>query len=188
MVDERRDEVVALAARTERANQPRHLLVIAGVLVLASVVYLVAGWRAQGAAAAELAGEISNAGRVQEALGSLRALQAAGNTSGPKASESSNSILSRIQQAGADAGLKNAIGVPKSGSGRPAVTNSNKDVAKVTWAYTVRDPSLGALLEFTKRATEGVSGLEIYAVAIKPQAGEWEMTVEFCRWERVEGS
>lgn len=187
-MEDRRHEIVAMAARTERGNQPTYLMVIALGLVGVSLVYLLIGWRAQAAADALMLAERRNAETVQTALGTLRGLQAAGTGAGPKVSESSDTILSRIQRAGADAGLKNAVPLPRTGSGRPSVTNSNKDVAKVTWNYTVKDPSLSALLEFTKRATEVVSGLEVYSVTVRPQAGEWEMTVEFCRWERVEGS
>lgn len=186
--EDRRHEVVAMAARTERANQPRHLLVIAALLVVAAVVYLLVGWRAQASAMASLREEQKSAQTVQAALGTLRALQAAGNNAGPKANESSDTILSRIQKAGTDAGLKNPVPLPAPGAGRPTRTNSNKDVAKATWRYTIQDPSLGALWEFLRHATEAVGGLEVYSVSLKPVGQQWEMTVEFCRWERVEGS
>ncbi|MFA6045246.1 MAG: hypothetical protein WC718_09690 [Phycisphaerales bacterium] len=186
--EDRRHEIVAMAARTERGNQPRHLLLISLALVVAALVYLMIGWRAQAGAEQSLREEKRNAETVQNALGTLRALQAAGTSAGPKANESSASILSQFQRAGSDAGLKNPVTLPKSGSGRASQTSSNKDVAKVTWVYTLKDPSLSALWEFMKRATESVSGLEVYSVSLKPVGTDWELTVEFCRWERVEGT
>lgn len=185
--EDRRHEIVAMAARTERANQPRHLLVIAGVLVVAATVYLFTGWRAHAIAMVSLREEQRHAETVQTALGSLKALQAAGNNAGPKANESSDTILSRIQKAGTDAGLKNPVPLPGPNAGRPTRTNSNKDVAKATWRYTISDPSLPALWEFLRHATEAVGGLEVYSVSLRPSGLNWEMTVEFCRWERVEG-
>lgn len=176
-----------MAARAERGNQPRHLMVIALAMVVVALIYLLVGWRAQASAEESLRAEKRNAQTVQSALGTLRALQAAGSGSGPKANESSASILSQFQRAGSDAGLKNPVTLPKTGSGRATQTSSNKDVAKVTWVYTLKDPSLAALWEFMKRATDSVGGLEVCSVSLKPVGVDWELTVEFCRWERVEG-
>jgi hypothetical protein len=180
-------ELAALAARTERANQPRHLVVMALLVLAGSLAYLGVAWSGYAGARKRLAAQQRLTGDVVESASRYRALVAAGaGAEGARGAETSDTILSTIQGVGERAGLKNRIGVPTSSRREPRA-NSAATSTQMKWTYTVKDPSLSALLNFAALAVGEVPGLEVYSAKVRPEAQGWELVVVFSRWERDAG-
>jgi len=183
--EDRRLELAAAASRTQRANQPRHLVLLAAACLAGALLYLLISWQAYSTAQTRLAAQQRLAGDVRDSAARLKALQAAAASGQANAGfDPSDTILSRLQRIGQDAGLKNAVGVPA--GGKPIRPAGSTNAARTTWTYTLKDPSAGALLEFARRAADAIPGLEVYGLRLRPEAQGWELQVTFARWERVE--
>lgn len=183
--DDRRLELASLAARAERANQPRHVVLLALVVLGVALLFLAFAWQGYASATTRLAQQQRLTGDVRDSASRYRALVAVADTDGGiKGQVSSDTILSTIQGVGERAGLKNRIGLPTSTRRSPR-TNSAANSEQVKWTYTIKDPSLSALLHFAQMAGGEVPGLEVYSVRLRPEAQGWELTVVFSRWERT---
>ncbi len=181
--DDARLVMTSAAARAERANQPRHLVLL-GVAVLAGALLMLAlAWRSYGAARGNLDEQRAQASRVVESAARLRALrQAREQDDGPRTGVASQQVLTRIEQLGRDAGLRDRLVPPRTSSRREPGANA----VRTTWDYDVRDPSLAAVMDWCTRVPEQMPDLEVYAVRVRPEAQAWFVTVTFRRWERAE--
>ncbi|CAG1006088.1 hypothetical protein PHYC_03286 [Phycisphaerales bacterium] len=188
MNEDQRLELASLAARTERANQPRHFVLLALVVLAGALVVLLVSWRSYSRASGDLARQRETAANVTEAAGRLRMLRevAEANDSGPKIAEGGQQIWTRIEQASVDAQLDKKTGAPL--RTRPDVKVQGSNAVRKTWEYEVRDPNLMAIIHWMSLATEKVPGLEVNSVTIRPEAQQWFARVVFTRWERTEGS
>lgn len=186
--EDRRLELTALAARTERANQPRHFVLLALLACAAALLALVISWNSYRAASARLTQERTTAEEITQTAARLRTLreQAAANTSGPAISEGGHLILTRIEQASSDAHLEKRTSAPL--RTRPDVKDQASNAVRKTWEYEVRDKNLNAIVQWMTLATEKVPGLEVNSVTLRPEAQQWFCRVVFTRWERTEGS
>ena len=183
--DEQRLQLAAAAARTERSTQPRHLLVLALVLLVAAVTALAVTWTSHVKAVGRLRTEEATAGQVATGAAKLKALKAAaGSQNGPRANEKIGQILTLIENASADAGMKSRAQSPSQRRDPFKAQNT----VRVKLEYTVRDPSLAAIMDWARRSCEQVPGLEFYAIDLAPEAQNWRATITFVRWEREQSS
>jgi hypothetical protein len=182
--EERRAELAALAARTRRANEPRSLVVLAGVGVLVSAVVLGLSVLSYVGAALEARAERERAGAIATRVAHLRALGERASTDAADAGESTR-FRSRIDRAGVEAGLRDPLRVPAEAI--PDIDRT-KGTRQVQLTFDIRDPSMEALVQFMQRAVAEVPGLEVQSIQIKPEAQVWYLQVKFARWERLEGT
>jgi hypothetical protein len=183
--EERRAELAALAARTRRANEPRSLVVLAGVGVLVSAVVLGLSVLSYVGAALEARAERERAGAIATRVAHLRALGERASTDAADAGESITRFRSRIDRAGVEAGLRDPLRVPAEAI--PDIDRT-KGTRQVQLTFDIRDPSMEALVQFMQRAVAEVPGLEVQSIQIKPEAQVWYLQVKFARWERLEGT
>jgi cell division protein FtsB len=182
--EDQRAELAAIAARTQHANQPRNVVLLAGLLAAVAILILSVAWRANASALeqAELAQDRARAAASKAA--ELRALEQAGATRSSEVNEPIARMLSRIERAGVDAGLKNQIPVPGQ---RAGTVERRLGTRQMQLTYQLRDPSFEALARFMQRAVQEVPGLEVYSIRIRPEQQNWFLEVVFSRWERAEG-
>lgn len=182
--DERRAIMAARAARTERANRPIHLVALACVLLIVAAGALLLAWGRLNSAKTRLTGAAAQRERFIELGTRWREVAArAATDQGPKAGESITTLGSRIQGQASQAGMANSPGVPTTrDSSRPGQPSK-----RVIMSFTnVKDPDLSALLHWIDLSLKEVPGLELYALTLKVEADQWNLTsVQFSRWERV---
>ncbi|HYE63637.1 MAG TPA: hypothetical protein VD997_16720 [Phycisphaerales bacterium] len=183
-IEDARIEQAAAAARTARRNQPKGLLLLASVLLVGAIIYLTMGFLAQREAAGELRDAREQAQETVAYAARLRALKAAA-ASAPQANASVSFLRTRIEQAGMEAGLTEAVRLPRE---TPENVQQSLGSRKRNFEYTISDPSMGALLSWMQRAVAAVPGLEISSVSITPEANKWRVRVIFSRWEKWEGA
>ncbi len=179
-----RFELASQAAGAERSKRPRHWIVLAGLLLAGSLASGVAAFQSSRDAGLLLSRQKALAEETLQSAGRLRALQTAAASGGPSISEPSTQVLSRIERAGIDAGLRDPVKLPKEtrkDQPRPGVA-----ALATRWTYEVRDPSLPIVLEWIKLCTQTVPGLEVQSVVVRPEANVWLVTVVFVKWERAE--
>jgi hypothetical protein len=179
-----RFELASRAASTERSTRPRHWILLAGLLLVVALGTLVFAVRSSVEASDRLERQQSIFTQTLESVGRMKALQAAASSGGPRLSEPSTQVLSRIERAGIDAGLADPVKLPR---------DTRKDAARpgavalaTRWTYEVRDPNLPVILAWLEACTRTVPGLEVQSVVVRPEANVWQVTAVFVKWERAE--
>jgi hypothetical protein len=183
-IEDARVEQAAAAARTARQNQPKGLLAMASLLLLAALIYVAMSVVAQQAASDRLKGARSEAEEAVQLAGKLKALKVAASAN-PTTTATVSSLRTRIEQAGLEAGLSKNVPLPQERKDTVQVSLGSR---KTHFEYTVADPSLPALLTWMQKAVAAVPGLEITSVSVVPEANNWRLRVIFSRWEKVEGT
>lgn len=183
-IDDVRLQQAGQAARTARRNQPKGLLLVAGLVLLAACIYVGMALYARRAARAELSQAQSQAESAVRMAARLRAQRAA-VAANPVETQPATQVLSRIQQAGVDAGLKKRVDLPPSPTTELPQGYSSK---QTRWVFTAQDEDVAALLRWVERAVAAVPGLEVNAISLRPELHTWQLRVTFSRWEKVEGS
>ncbi len=176
-----------MATRGERAlagNRPVKLLVLAGVIFVAGLIFLLVSWSSMASAQTRLSRERKMADGIIERLGQLKGLQARAAASGVEVSQPVTQIRSRIEAAGIEAGLKSRPPLPITRNDRP----NAEGAVSTKFDYDVRDESLEALLAWVERSVAEVPGLFVYSVTISPENQVWRLRVTFSRWERAQGA
>lgn len=180
--EEARFAAAMQAASAERRNNPRYLIVIAGVVLALSLLWLFSSWSAWSSAKGALVKQQRDRETITRNVADLRALKALqGSDSGPRLAEQEGAIRSRLRDIGRAAGLKEENITPKS-----VKRDQRKDLGSVllTASFEARDESMGPLLAWLDRATTEMPGLEVYKISIRPEAQKWLMQVTFSRWEK----
>lgn len=188
--DQARMELAMAAASAERANRPRGLVILAGVLLVGAIIYAVTGLMARSATLDRVESARSRAREQLAITERIKGLQERQATRGLKADPR---VSKAIEELAAAAGVKaDAAGkplvVPESevtGIAVPGVTQK-KYTAKVTG----QDPK--ALLQWLVgvQSSGDTKGVEIFQLTLRPDpasagvvTGGWSMDIEFVRWE-----
>lgn len=183
-IEEARFSTAAAAARAERRNRPRHLLLLAVALLVFCTGLLAWSGIARARAASAFAEARDRAQQIVTKVDELRFLQAEADSAGAAATEgeSIHNRLSRFQELGEQARLKNPPSVPQA---KTADRTSSGGYTQRRLTYVVRDESLDNLLAWMRLAIEDIHGLEIQSVRLIPEANLWSLNVVFSRAERV---
>jgi hypothetical protein len=89
--------------------------------------------------------------------------------------------VSRMEELATRAGMTNRPNAPASPEDK-----SRPGIMLHRHVYSgVQDPSLAALVEWVRLATEEVAGLEVESLKVRPEPAGWRMDVTFRRWERA---
>jgi len=184
--EDARFALAAEGARAERRNRPRHLVLMAGLLLSIAIAFLMTSWSAAAAARERAASARSTAEDALLTAARLqRVMQADAGGGGPRASEPASLVLSSVELAGTKAGLRNPVPPPP-----PPATSRRQGLGteQLRWTYAVNDESLPALLAWVEQAAADVPGLEVHALTLtpEPQNNRWGLKVTFARWERLE--
>lgn len=188
MSEDARMIAAASAARTERQNQPRHLIILALVMLVIAAATLLNAMNASAAADRSLAFQKTKASRVASKLGELEALRQRQSSaeSSTKLNESSSQIMAKITGAGATVGIKEPVRPPSITT--PKANDQGSRQLKLP--FTVSDESLPTLLAWVDRCLAEVSGLEVYSISVAPEPPQnptrWKLSVTFSRWEKVD--
>jgi hypothetical protein len=183
--EETRLALASAAARTERQNQPRVLLFAAGLLLLIALIFVGVAFQGSLAASSDLRSQRLQTDDVIKRAGRYKALREAGSSDAAIIHPQQNQLVSRIQGAGVDAGLKNPV---------PLYTAKREEKppgmgAKQTrYDFDVKDEELPKLLLWVQKATASVPGLELYSITLKPEAHQWSLRATFSIWEKIEGT
>jgi type II secretory pathway component PulM len=186
--DESGLELLMAASAAERANRPRTLVVLAGLVLLAAIGYAVLGVSSRSAAAGAVESELRQTAELTRVAERIRALQAAQALRGL---EPNSRIGKEIEDLAAEEGLtadpagrKLVIGESEvSGQAVPGVAQ-RKYTAKMT------GQDAAAILRWLNnvQTSDRTRGVEISALNLKPEPqgtrGAWNVDVEFVRWER----
>lgn len=174
--------IASVAAASERENRPRHLVLGAIVLLVASLIYLSVEAGERGTARRQLKGRMTEAEGIEAMAAELVRLdqQVSENSSGGGLGTPMPDVLSRLEGFATEAGLRDQLS-HRRGPGR-----SEGGATLYTYPYEVRDPSLENVMTWLQKSVEGIPGLEVQSVRIRPEETLWSVQVTLSRWERVQ--
>lgn len=176
-----RYELAAKAQSQHRLNNPSHLIVLGVLLVFVSIVVLVIAWRVRSDAIKTNVLKSNRVVEIDQIIAQIRDLeQAQAGSSAADRYAPIPDMLLRFKRYATEAKLSNELGIPKTS------TQPQGDARKLIYTYTVRDPSLGSLLEWMKISTQQVPGLDISDITIRPSKTDWTLTATFTRFERTQ--
>jgi hypothetical protein len=172
--------IASVASASERENRPRHLVLLAAVVFAASLVYLSVQASERSTAKRQLKGRIAEVDRVEGMATEIKRLdeQIAANAAGSGVGVPMPDVLSRLEGFATEAGLKDPLS-HRRGPGR-----NEGGATLYTYPYEVRDPSLESVMTWLQKSVEGIPGLEVQSVRIRPEPTAWSVQVTLSRWER----
>lgn len=183
-IEELKAELGSVALRQEHQNRPVRLVIITGLVLAVSVMFLLVGVSKRFAAEAKLSRDKARATEMISLADRLEKIKvAAANREGGGLGVPIEGIRSRIMTAGTEAGLKNQVPLPTIRKSR-----GGADAVQQRLAYEVRDESLDAIVRWIEKAVRGTGGLEVYALSLRPEANQWNCKVTFSRWEWDKGT
>lgn len=175
-----RYELATRAQSQQRLNSPKHLIVLAMMLLFVSLIVLVVAWRSQSSAMEENQITAQNLARIESLISEINTLRASQNSSTDvDIFQPMPDILSRLQNLAQRAELKNDLGLPRNPATRPVDNAIYK-----TYPYTVRDPKLENVLNWIKLTQEEIPGLQVNDLSIQPGTQFWTTEVLLVRYER----
>ncbi len=172
------------AAGNERANRPTMLLLLAGGVLAASLVFVLLSYSQYSAAKKVLARQAYEATTIAQNVAAVRVMRAAAQAdTGPRLSEQEETIRSRLIDIAVGAGI-NRSGINPLSLTRSVKQNLGSVQMNVT--FEVRDASLPAMMAWLDRVTQQMSGIEVQKITLRPEAQQWFLLVTFTRWEKPE--
>jgi type II secretory pathway pseudopilin PulG len=179
------DDRYELATRAEsqmRRNHPSHLVVLAVMALIASLIVLALAWRTDAKAHQNLRNKVFQLGSIKSELETLERLeQQAATTTRNAEFDPIPNMRSRLETIASSVGLDSLQGVlPKTSS------NNLSNAIKRNYTYTVRDESLENILAWVQGSVEQVPGLQVSSIDIKPTNTTWTVLVTLYRYERFE--
>ncbi len=185
MGDEARFELALAASSHERGNRPRLLVASSIAAVVIAALVAIWGWSSLSASRAALRTTLGEQVEVEQMGQDWEKLDLQERDSGPSGAQGPgkhiDDLYSRMEQLATRAGLKDKPQPP-----RP--NESTRGGVKIVEYYyqNIRDPSLKAILEWTRLAGAEIPGMEVYGLTLKPDPNNWNLTVTFRRWERAQ--
>jgi hypothetical protein len=172
------------AAGNERANRPTVLLLLAGFVLAAALLFALVSYSQYAAAKRVLARQSYEATTIAQNVAAVRALRAnSAADTGRGLSEQDETIRSRLIDIAVGAGINRA------GINPPTLTRVRKPnlgSVQMNVTFDVRDPNLQALMTWLDRATEQMAGIEVQKIKLEPKEQDWRLLVTFTRWEKAE--
>lgn len=181
--DDARLELTMAAMRSERRNRPRFLLVVASLVLVASLIHLLWTFTGRATAQAGLNRASSSLANVQGYVSQLTALEE--KRSSPRFAPD-NDMEGKLMRFAEQVGL-----------GRPQITPKNvsstfKGFRRIAYQGVITEADPALLLRWVTESTDGRNfpGLEVETLKLTPgrvlssgQVG-WTLDITFRRWER----
>jgi hypothetical protein len=183
--EDARFELALAAAAQERRNRPRHLTILAGLLLVAALVGLWVTVSGMVSARTALSGAKRQAVEVEAMVARLAQLRAADNEQGPggEPTGGSNVRTTLLNMAG-EAGLEGDLPPPQD-----STKNAGTNLIRRDYSYNdVRSVTIGPLVRWITSAVEAVPGLEVSRVTLKTGPQGWTMNITYSRVEQLTGS
>jgi hypothetical protein len=178
--DDDRYERAMAAAASERRNRPKNLILFpVALFMIASLVLAYALFRVE-SGRVYLENQQVRYDRLVDQVVRIKELEQQSSEAGAASLEPITDFLSRAEGYAREAGLEPVPLVPT------PRTDRSRGLVRVRYVYTgVTNRSLETLLAWVRLTVDGVEGLFVPSVSLKP-AGEkgWTMEVTFARWER----
>jgi hypothetical protein len=179
--EESRFELTLGAATRERRNRPMAALVLSGVVLVASAVFAIYAVGARATTRAMLTRSLEDQAQAEVKIAQWIKLTASEGQTPAGSGKPTEFRASRMEDLATRAGMKNRPNAPASPEDK-----SRPGIVVYKHIYTgVQDPSLAALVEWVRLATEEISGLELESLKVRPEPAGWRMDVSFRRWERA---
>lgn len=184
MSEDDRLDLALMAQASERKHRPRHLVVLATLVLGAGLIGLVWGLTAHRRASAEARRERNNLVMLQRMEAELQAIEAAGQgqAQGPPW-DAIPDLKSRLEGFATSAGLAKPA-LPTESRDR-AVPSGGKSAQRMRLSYRVSHSKPEEIMAWIERSLKDVPGLELWRLRMRPEATNWSVEVEFSRWERV---
>lgn len=183
-IEDFKSELGVVAMRQEGQNRPVRLVVVAGFVLVVSVIFLLWGISRKFSADSALSTNEERTKQILALADQLDRLKAAAQErGGATLGVPIESIRSKIIAAGAEAGMKNSIALPTFDKAR-----GGADAEQQRLTFDVRDESLASIVRWIETAIGDTTGLEVYSISIKPEANQWNCKVTFSRWQWAQGT
>lgn len=171
--------IASSASTTERVNRPRHLVLLATLLLVVSFVYLASATSKRASAMRSMKRQQRDAERVIATAAELATFDQRASTD-PTGGFGAPIplILSRLEGYATEAGLTQSL------NHRRGTGETKGGATMYRYPYDIRDPSLENVMLWIQKCVEGIPGLEVQALKIRPEAQAWVVTVTLSRWER----
>ncbi|MEM1186015.1 MAG: hypothetical protein AAGI53_13575 [Planctomycetota bacterium] len=173
-IDER-DEIATAATAAERSNRPASLVVLAGlVFVIACAIVVVLATR-QASARSEvdrLTGEIE---QLRELVIELEVAK----SDQPTLPES-EPILARIETIATEVGIEEQLSLNNTGK-----TDIAPGIVVARGSYNLNHDDLGEVMEWLRRVTTEIEGVEATRTSFTPRRNDWKIEVTFERYEQA---
>ncbi len=183
LTPDERYEAAAIAAARQRRNQPRGLVVLGGVLFLASCVALAGAWASRASATRELETQRNQTAEVRRLAAELEAYRdaRAADPTLAQVFEADPNFRSKVANAAREAGLAQALAdnfvTPQQS---PRTVQGGR---RVDWPYSILEPDLSAVLEWVRLVTEQIRGTFVSSIDITPQGNQWRIVVTLSYYE-----
>lgn len=177
--DDRYDLAIS-GESASRRNRPSHLVVIAGFVFVAACAVLGFSSCESSRANADLNRRISQQTKIADMLAELAAIERADDPEADAVFDPYPGFRSKMEEIAAEVGLSEKLEFAK--------RNSAQDVpgaARVSFDYSIEEPTLGPMLAFARAATEQIPGTYVAGIKLRPRPDKWEMDIKFERWERI---
>lgn len=176
------DELAMRAGRSERANKPTVVLLLAALVLAGGFIYLLASLSRLSEARGDLEMRRENAERMAFLVAELRQMREYSSEAAAFVHEPDPQIMSRIMQVAGSAGV---TGLPLP-TKLADITARDRAVTRVRYAYQITSPSLAPVMQFLSQVEQQVPGMRVYAIKITPERERWSVNVTLSRLERVE--
>lgn len=183
--DDGRIELAMAAARTERRNRPRGLVVLAAVVLAASIVFLLWVLASRAAAATSLSRANASLAVIDGVTKQLDAMER--QRASPRFNPE-NDMVGLLQR------FAGSLGLPRTevSSKDPTTAAAVKGFVKRTYSTTINEADPELLLSWVAQSSDGAKfpGLEIDSMRLTPgrtsETGRvvWNLDITFRRWER----
>lgn len=180
LTDDARFELAMGAAARERRNRPVALVIAAGLVLIIAAVVAATGIAGRASARARLKLVQQDQASVERMAADWAALDAQAGASSSLGQPMPKLMSTLEDLAVGRAGMKEKPKTPRTAPQPPR----NGIVVTEYFYSDVRDPSLAALVEWVRLATE-IAGLEVTSLDLTPDKQQWTMSVTFRRWERA---
>lgn len=182
LTEDERYELAARADQADRRNRPKLAPTLASILLLVALAALISGVVSYRAAGSEVGKWRAWVEATLEESGRINAIQAE-RALGDEL-EPVGSLITPIER------LALANGMSKPNLPREDRTRENPatGLRQYSLAYGVRQTDLRATLSWIREVLDSTPGLFVERLEIRPneQRGDWEIDVNFSRWERAE--
>ena len=177
--EEVRYELAEAAHAAEQKNRPRSWLFLATVLFLIAGIFIILAIHSRQQALKVYYVQADRLAKVQNLQPQFAVIERQQNAGDSQAYAPLTNLLTRIEQAAAQAGLAEKPSIPKDIS-----KTASSGAVKHEYTYTMRDASLENLLAWIDKAKQNVPGLHVSGIKITPESKAWKLEVIFVRWER----
>lgn len=183
--DDGRLELSMAAARAERRNRPRLMLILASLILLIAIISVFWSFTARTAAHASLSRANSTIANIRGVVDQLEILE--DKRLDPKYNPDSG-METKLQQFAVQVGLAR----PEVSAKDPNISAAIKGFRKRVYSTVINESDPDLLMRWVAEATNGTSfpGLEVESLKLTPgrtlESGKiaWNLDVSFRRWER----